>query len=582
MRKRLLALVLALGMSMCLSVPAQAIGTTAKAGEVQTASCGQNHTAVIKSDGTLWTWGGNNMGQLGNGTLQDQVTPVEIMSDVAHVACGNLFTAAVKTDGTLWMWGSDILGQLGTGAGSADWTFGDVRTDDTKSTPVQIMSNVSTVSCGQSFTMAIKTDGTLWGWGQTNDYQLGNNGAHDKRFSFSQFQSVPVKLMDNVTAVSCGGEHAAAIKTDGSLWIWGNNEDGQLGTGGREAAPTPIKVMEDVQTVSCGTAHTAAIKTDGSLWVWGYSCYTGNDSTESKWQDVPTKVMDDVVAVSCGDYYTMAIKNDGTLWAWGDNTFGQLGVGTGGDQVWLGQTLYTPMLVMEDVCAVSCGNGRFTAAVLFDGTLWMWGNNQNGQLEQSPGENRNIPALVADNVALPKAFPELKPASTVGGFSDVREDQYYADAVLWAVENGITSGTTASTFSPNNTCTTAQILTFLWRANGSPAISGGNPFTDVSASAYYYQAARWAREKGLISGSAFNGDTPCTRAATVTYLWKLAGQPSAGASGFTDVPSSASYAQAVAWAVREGITSGTSASTFSPDNTCTRAQIVTFLYRDMA
>ena len=174
------------------------------------------------------------------------------------------------------------------------------------------------------------------------------------------------------------------------------------------------------------------------------------------------------------------------------------------------------------------------------------------------------------------------PVPTVGGFSDVRENAYYADAVLWAVENGITSGTSATTFSPNNTCTTAQILTFLWRANGSPAASGGNPFTDVSASAYYYQAARWAREKGLISGSAFNGDTPCTRAATVTYLWKLAGQPSAGASGFTDVPSSASYAQAVAWAVQEGITSGTSASTFSPNNTCTRAQIVTFLYRDMA
>ena len=173
-------------------------------------------------------------------------------------------------------------------------------------------------------------------------------------------------------------------------------------------------------------------------------------------------------------------------------------------------------------------------------------------------------------------------AAAVGGFTDVSANAYYADAVLWAVENGITSGTSATTFSPNNICTTAQILTFLWRANGSPAASGGNPFTDVSASAYYYQAARWAREKGLISGSAFNGDTPCTRAATVTYLWKLAGQPSAGASGFTDVPSSASYAQAVAWAVQEGITSGTSASTFSPNNTCTRAQIVTFLYRDMA
>lgn len=199
-----------------------------------------------------------------------------------------------------------------------------------------------------------------------------------------------------------------------------------------------------------------------------------------------------------------------------------------------------------------------------------------------PNRNEVYCLRVTDSDGNPIYVRMGEEAASVGGFTDVKSDAYYADAVEWAVDEGITSGTTASTFSPNNTCTTAQILTFLWRANGSPAASGGNPFTDVSASAYYYQAARWAREKGLISGSAFNGDTPCTRAATVTYLWKLAGQPSAGASGFTDVPSSASYAQAVAWAVREGITSGTSASTFSPNNTCTRAQIVTFLYRDMA
>ena len=174
-----------------------------------------------------------------------------------------------------------------------------------------------------------------------------------------------------------------------------------------------------------------------------------------------------------------------------------------------------------------------------------------------------------------------KEAAAAGGFTDVKADAYYADAVAWAVGRGITTGTSATTFSPNNTCTTAQILTFLWRASGSPAISGSNPFSDVSADAYYYQAALWAKEKGLVSGSAFRGSTPCTRAATVTYLWKLAGQPSAGSSAFTDVPASASCAQAVAWAVHEGITSGTGNQKFSPDAICTRGQIMTFIYRDM-
>ena len=152
----------------------------------------------------------------------------------------------------------------------------------------------------------------------------------------------------------------------------------------------------------------------------------------------------------------------------------------------------------------------------------------------------------------------------------------------WAVENGVTTGTSATTFSPDATCTTGQIITFLWRANGSPSVSGVTPFDDVSSSDYYYQAALWAKEEGLVSGSAFQGNTPCTRAATVTYLWKLADQPSVGTSKFTDVPNNADYAQAVAWAVQEGITSGTGNNAFSPNAICTRGHIVTFIYRDMA
>ena len=165
------------------------------------------------------------------------------------------------------------------------------------------------------------------------------------------------------------------------------------------------------------------------------------------------------------------------------------------------------------------------------------------------------------------------------GFSDVGQGDYFAEPVKWAVEKGITTGTSATTFSPNETCTTAQILTFLWRANGSPAPTISNPFSDVAAGDYYRDAAVWAYEKGLVSGSAFGGDTPATRAATVTYLWKLAGSPDVSAASFSDVAETADYAAAVAWAVKEGVTSGTGADTFSPDEACTRGQIVTFLYR---
>ena len=171
---------------------------------------------------------------------------------------------------------------------------------------------------------------------------------------------------------------------------------------------------------------------------------------------------------------------------------------------------------------------------------------------------------------------------TVGGFSDVKTGDYFAEPVLWAVEKGITAGTSATTFSPNTDCSVAQILTFLWRANGSPKSSGSNPFTDIKSGDYYAEAAVWAYEKGMVSGSTFGGNTPCTRSMAVTYMWKAAGSPNAGKSGFTDVPANANYAGAVAWAVEQGVTAGTSASTFSPDNVCTRGQIVTFLYRGLA
>ena len=172
---------------------------------------------------------------------------------------------------------------------------------------------------------------------------------------------------------------------------------------------------------------------------------------------------------------------------------------------------------------------------------------------------------------------------TVGGFTDVAVDDYFADPVLWAVNKKITAGTSDTTFSPNQNCTVAQILTFLWRAYDSTTYRGKNPFSDVKTSDYYYNAARWAYDKGMVTDSAFGGDKPCTRAMAVTYMWKAAGSPAASYDGkFDDVPATADYAQAVAWAVENGVTSGTSATTFSPDSVCTRGQIVTFLHRALA
>ncbi len=173
------------------------------------------------------------------------------------------------------------------------------------------------------------------------------------------------------------------------------------------------------------------------------------------------------------------------------------------------------------------------------------------------------------------------PAAAAYGFTDVAESDYFAKPVAWAVSEGITNGTSATTFSPNQTCTRAQILTFLWRAAGSPesVVFLANPYVDISEDAYYYQAALWAKEKGMVEGMYFRPDTPCTRAATVEYFWKYDGWKSAENVPFTDVSSGTQLAEAVSWAVRYGVTNGTGATTFSPNATCTRGQIVTFLHR---
>ena len=198
--------------------------------------------------------------------------------------------------------------------------------------------------------------------------------------------------------------------------------------------------------------------------------------------------------------------------------------------------------------------------------------------------------MPGSKVTVEASFKQIDAEPEAPAFADVPADAYYADAVAWAVKEGITSGTSATTFTPNASCTRAQMVTFLWRANGSPKASGGNPFTDVSADAYYYDAVLWAAERGITSGTTattFSPNATVTRAQAVTVIYRNVQAQGGGFTGswmfpcpFTDVPADAYYFESVQWCAMKNITSGTSADTFSPDAPCTRSQIVTFLYRD--
>ena len=214
------------------------------------------------------------------------------------------------------------------------------------------------------------------------------------------------------------------------------------------------------------------------------------------------------------------------------------------------------------------------------------GNDQNDTTDTTTETPSDNPSEEPSDT--PADDPADRPSdelSDVTPFTDVQSSDYFFDPVKWAVQNQITSGTTSTTFSPDENCSRAQMVTFLWRAAGSPEpASADNPFTDVKEDAYYYKAVLWAAEQGITTGTTattFSPDATVSRAQSVTFLWRIAGSEKVTADNpFTDVNSNAYYSEAVDWAVKDGITTGKTATSFAPEDACTRAQIVTFLYRD--
>ncbi len=355
--------------------------------ETNTISANSDISAVIDANNSLWMWGDNQYGQLGNGTMENSAYPIKIMDDVVSISCSERHSAAIKTDGSLWMWG--VAGLLGNGS------EGNLEKDNMmfQTIPIKIMDNVASVSCNGLFTAAIKTDGSLWMWGDNRNGQLGNGTTENAKY--------PIKIMDDVISVSCGSwGYTAAIKSDNSLWMWGDNQKSQLGNGGEgnikvfghSSQSVPIKIMDDVSFVSCGGAHTAVIKNDGSLWIWGWNSYGQLGNETKKVSTVPIKITDDVIFVNCGKLHTAAIKNDNSLWMWGYNKDGQLGnnfVGNtttgiygsinGGQPDDNDIVMSVPVKIMDNVLSAKCG-GCHTVIEKKDGTVWTCGLNRNGQL----------------------------------------------------------------------------------------------------------------------------------------------------------------------------------------------------------
>ena len=530
MKKRIFSLVLVFVLCLGVTAPAAAYNM-GRTGQPATVSAGQSHTAVIDTNGSLWMWGRNLNGELGRGgtDTDDVSTPAKVMDNVLSVSCGDTYTAAIKADGSLWMWGSGYRGELGNG------------TTEGSNTPVKVMDSVAAVSCGYGHTAAIKTDGSLWMWGDNRLGQLGFSGGEIDTVGYrNHTQATPIKVMDNVTAVCCGNEATIAVKSDKSLWGWGRVLCGNI----LEPVPVPKMLLDNVAEISSGSGIYAALKTDGTLWLWGSSQRgeLGNGSAGLGVKaDIPEKVMDKVASVCCGSTHVGVIKTDGSLWMWGNNGAGQLGNGYQGSMIgYQGagseQPIQTrPAWLMDGVAFLACGY-HHTVIIKMDGTIWVCGSNTNGQLGNNKQGDREAYAgyLQTVPVQISGLTPKLPggvtvptepttPTSTVGGFADVKSTDYFADAVAWAVEKGITSGTTSTTFSPNETCTISQILTFLWRANGSPEPTIQNPYPNIKETDYFYKPLLWAVEQKLVGSDTYEDGWPCTRGMTVFFMWKISG-----------------------------------------------------------
>ncbi|MCL2607760.1 MAG: hypothetical protein FWD92_04320, partial [Methanomassiliicoccaceae archaeon] len=346
-----------------------------KVSEFIMVSVDETHAVVIKSDGTLWTWGLNEYGQLGDGTTINRSSPAQIGSDTwKYVSAGEVNTAAIRSDGTLWAWGNNSNGQLGDG------------TTISRSSPVQIGSDKwISVSAGWGVTMAIKEDGTLWAWGNNGGGRLGL-GDTTQRNSPDQIGT------DTWKSVSAGAYHTVAIKEDGTLWAWGNNQYGKLGDGTTESRNAPAKIGSDKWiSVSAGWDHTVGIKEDGTLWAWGRNIgllgIDDSGSGTSVSSPVQVGTATDWASVSAGSHYTMALKSDGTLWVWGSNYNGQLGDGTNTD-------ILSPTQMGSDKWTSTSNGWYSTMAIKEDGTLWVWGWNGYGQLGLGDTTDRNAPTLL--------------------------------------------------------------------------------------------------------------------------------------------------------------------------------------------
>ena len=355
-------------------------------------AAGFGHSLAARSDGTVWSWGANSAGQLGNGTTTQQLRPVEItaLDGVVAVAAGNAHSVALRYDGTVWTWGANNLGQLGIGN----------TTNSRLPGKVSALSRIVAISAGQSSTYALQDTGEVWACGANDAGQLGDGTG------VRQLTPVHVHDLTGVAYISSGpaANHCLAVKSNTTVWSWGNNQRGQLGDGSTITRSTPVAVagLTGAISASAGGFFSLVGKSDGKVWAFGDNSYKQLGSPAiSSYTAYPVPVISSsgglltgVSSISCGNGSSYALKTDASIWVWGNNTYGQLGDGTT-------TTRATATLIGSLTPAVDVAAGFFFAlGVEQNLSLRAWGANDFGQLGDDTTMTRLTPVPLYNGFGL--------------------------------------------------------------------------------------------------------------------------------------------------------------------------------------
>ncbi len=362
----------------------QAVTITLPSAAVQvtpvSVSLGGEHSLAVMSDGRVFAWGSNDRGQIGlpvssGNNLSAIPLAVNGIDSVTKVAAGSNFSLALKSNGTVWAWGSNDQGQGGPGGGA------------NANVPrlVTGINGAVAIAAGTQHSLAVRSDGTVWAWGDNQYGQLGD-GSTTSRATPGQ-----VAGLTSIIAVAGGSYHSLALRNDGTLWVWGDNRHGEMGDGTISISrPLPAQVpgFTNGTAVTCGIFRNGALRSDGTVWGWGLNQYgeLGDGTTDSKRTPTMAIGITGVVSLQTRNYTTVVLRNDGTVWSWGSNDYAQLGTGYPP----FSRVLPSQIPGLANISAVALG-GAHVIAIAPNSNLWVWGKNSFGQLGDGATIQRNAP-----------------------------------------------------------------------------------------------------------------------------------------------------------------------------------------------